>query len=107
MRGCDGSVSVPRVTGGASEATSAPAAEAPVIDAPVPADPGLPERRPGDVVRLVGAIVGMVLAGLWAQSGNDVDANLFAVVNGLPDAFEGVANVFAALGRSGSPWWSW
>ena len=39
-----------------------------------------------------------MLAGLWAQAGNNVDANLFKVVNDLPNAFEGLANVFAALG---------
>jgi uncharacterized membrane protein YbhN (UPF0104 family)/membrane-associated phospholipid phosphatase len=43
-------------------------------------------------------MIGTVLAGMWAQSSTDVDTNLFKVINGLPNSFEGIANVFAFLG---------
>ena len=64
----------------------------------LPVDAGGPERRPGDIGRLILGGLGVVLAGLWAQTGNNVDANLFKAINDLPNAFEGVANVFAAVG---------
>ena len=41
-----------------------------------PVDAGAAERRPGDIGRLILGVLGVVLSGLWAQSGNTVDANL-------------------------------
>ncbi len=66
--------------------------------AAVPAERATPERRRGDLGRLIFGVLGVVLAGLWAQAGNNVDANLYQTVNDLPNALEGVANFFAALG---------
>lgn len=63
-----------------------------------PVEAGLPERRPSDVGLLLVGTLGVVLAGMWAQSANNVDTNLFKVVDGFPNSFEGVANVFAFLG---------
>jgi uncharacterized membrane protein YbhN (UPF0104 family) len=65
---------------------------------PTPVDAGTSERRPSDVAILVVAVAGIVLTGLWAQTSSDVDTNLFSVVNALPNAFEGLANVLAFLG---------
>jgi uncharacterized membrane protein YbhN (UPF0104 family)/tRNA A-37 threonylcarbamoyl transferase component Bud32 len=52
------------------------------------------ERRPPDAVRLVVAAIGVVLAGMWAQTQSQLDRNLFQVVNALGDGLEGVAKVF-------------
>jgi glycosyltransferase 2 family protein len=87
------------VTEPTATSTDVDAPTPPLVEpVPISDDAGVPERRPLDVGRLVVAVVGLVLAGLWAQTGNDVDANLFAVVNGLPEALDGVARVLAALG---------
>ena len=56
------------------------------------------ERRPADIAVLVIGVVGAVLAGMWAQSRQSLDTSLFQVVNGLPDAFRGVADVVVFLG---------
>lgn len=61
-------------------------------------DTDLPERRPGDVARLVIGAGGALLAGWWAQTATSLDTNLAAVVNGLGDGFESVADVLVALG---------
>ena len=90
--------SVGPVTSSPTATDAGPPAGEAVTRAVLPADAGRPERRPGDIVRLLLGVVGMVLTGLWAQSSSDVDTNLFQVVNSLPDALDGVANVFAALG---------
>ena len=57
-----------------------------------------PERRPIDLVRLVVGGLGVVLVGMWAQTQTSINANLFAVVNDLPNSFEGFANWCYALG---------
>lgn len=62
------------------------------------ADRSRTERRGGDLARLIVGALGVVLAGLWAQAATSVDSNLFQVVNGWPDALDGLANVFHALG---------
>ena len=56
------------------------------------------EHRSGDLARLIVGIVGVVMAGIWAQAATDVDTNIFKVVNGLPSNLEGLANALAALG---------
>ena len=86
------------MAGGPSATEASLSADEPSESAVLPADAGAPERRPGDIGRLILGVLGVVLAGLWAQTGNNVDVNLFKAVNDLPNAFEGVANVFAALG---------
>jgi uncharacterized membrane protein YbhN (UPF0104 family)/membrane-associated phospholipid phosphatase len=63
-----------------------------------PVDAVRPERRPSDFVALAIGAVGVVLAGMWAQSSNNLDTNLFKVINGLPNSFDGLANAFAFLG---------
>jgi uncharacterized membrane protein YbhN (UPF0104 family)/membrane-associated phospholipid phosphatase len=57
-----------------------------------------PERRPIDLVRLVVGGFGVVLLGMWAQTQTTVNANLFEVVNDLPNSFEDAANWLYALG---------
>jgi uncharacterized membrane protein YbhN (UPF0104 family)/tRNA A-37 threonylcarbamoyl transferase component Bud32/membrane-associated phospholipid phosphatase len=86
------------MAGGPSATTASLPADAQSERAALPADAGAPERRPGDIGRLILGVLGIVLAGLWAQTGNNVDANLFKAINDLPNSLEGVANVFAALG---------
>jgi hypothetical protein len=84
---------------GSTSATEASLpADAPSEIVALPVDAGAPERRPGDIGRLILGVLGVVLAGLWAQTGNNVDVNLFKAIKDLPNAFEGVANVFAAFG---------
>jgi uncharacterized membrane protein YbhN (UPF0104 family) len=58
----------------------------------------LPERRPGDVARVVVAAIGALIVGIWAQSQSSVDTNLASVVNGIGDGLEGFADVLLALG---------
>jgi uncharacterized membrane protein YbhN (UPF0104 family) len=65
---------------------------------PAPVDAGTPERRPSDLAMCVVAVAGVVLTGLWAQTTSDIDTNLFSVVNSLPNAFEGLAQVLTFLG---------
>ena len=65
---------------------------------PTPVDAGAAERRPSDVAVFVIGVVGVVLTGMWAQTASDVDSNLFSVVNALPNAFEGLANLLTFLG---------
>jgi glycosyltransferase 2 family protein len=57
-----------------------------------------PERRPGDVVRVVAGTVGVLLAGLWAQGETSVDANIFETVNDFPNGLQGAADGVYALG---------
>ena len=91
--------SVPRVTGPTETASQGATTSADGLDTvPVPAEAGAPERRPGDIGRFAIGVMGFAVAGLWAQTRNNVDANLFTVVNDLPDSLDGVANVFAFLG---------
>ncbi len=63
-----------------------------------PVEVGGVERRPSDVALLVVAALGVVLAGMWAQASSSIDTSLAAVVNGLPDALEGLADVLVWLG---------
>jgi uncharacterized membrane protein YbhN (UPF0104 family)/membrane-associated phospholipid phosphatase len=98
MRGAGPGVSVGPVTGSPTTTETGSPAGSPIDRPALPADAGHPERRPGDIGRLIIGVLGLVLTGLWAQSGNDVDTNLFKVVNDLPNSLEGVANAFAALG---------
>jgi len=58
----------------------------------------VPERRPGDVARLVVGVAGALICGLWAQSSSTIDGNLASVVNGLGDGLEDVARALVALG---------
>src|SRR3977135_4401733 len=67
-------VSVRRMAGGTSATERRPPAEAPSESVALPVDAGAPERRPGDIARLILGVLGIVLAGLWAQTGNNVDA---------------------------------
>ena len=87
---------------GADETTAPPVEPTRRWRTPIPVDAGVPERRPSDVAVLAIAVVGVVLTGLWAQTSSDIDTNLFSVVNGLPNAFEGLAHALAFLG---SLWW--
>ena len=57
-----------------------------------------PERRPVDLVRLVVGIVGVAIAGLWAQAESSLDSNIFETVNDFPNGLEGVADTLYALG---------
>ncbi|HEY7137256.1 MAG TPA: lysylphosphatidylglycerol synthase transmembrane domain-containing protein [Acidimicrobiia bacterium] len=57
-----------------------------------------PERRPADAARCVIGALGVLLAAMWAHAGGTLDINLYKVVSDLPDALDGVANVFNALG---------
>src|SRR4029453_6156702 len=57
-----------------------------------------PERRPIDLVRLGGGVVGLVVAGLWAQSESSIDTDLFRVVNDFPNGLNGLADALYALG---------
>ncbi len=52
------------------------------------------ERRPPDAIRLVVAGIGVVLAGMWAQTQSSLDRNLFQVVNAVGDGLEGLAKFF-------------
>lgn len=61
-------------------------------------DTEVPERRPGDVARLVVGTLGALVAGLWAQSASTFDSNLASVVNGLGDGLEDLAATLVALG---------
>jgi uncharacterized membrane protein YbhN (UPF0104 family)/membrane-associated phospholipid phosphatase len=79
-------------------AAPAPVAAAQSADESARAQPVQPERRPSDVVVLCIAALLVVVTGMWAQSSTDVDKNLFAVMNQLPNAFDGVARAFAFLG---------
>jgi uncharacterized membrane protein YbhN (UPF0104 family)/membrane-associated phospholipid phosphatase len=64
-----------------------------------PPDPALAvERRPLDIAWLVVSVIGVLLAWMWAAAETDVDQNLCSAINGLGNAFEGAANVLAALG---------
>ena len=63
-----------------------------------PADPQVAERRPADIALLVVGVLGAVFAGLWSQSGSNLDTTAGQVLNGLPDSLESVAKVFAFLG---------
>jgi uncharacterized membrane protein YbhN (UPF0104 family)/membrane-associated phospholipid phosphatase len=56
------------------------------------------EHRSGDLARLIVGVVGVVMAGIWAQAATSVDTNVFTVVNDLPSNLEGLANALAALG---------
>ena len=86
------------MTGAADTSTDAPAAPRRRLRIPAPVDAGTPERRPADLALVVVALVGVVLTGMWAQTGSTIDASLFSVVNGLPNAFEGLAEVLNFLG---------
>jgi uncharacterized membrane protein YbhN (UPF0104 family)/membrane-associated phospholipid phosphatase len=61
-------------------------------------DGAIVEHRGGDVARLVVGVLGVVMAGIWAQTASSVDTNLFTVVNDLPSSLEGLADVLVALG---------
>jgi len=52
------------------------------------------ERRPPDVVRLVVAAIGVILAGMWAQTQSQIDTNLFQPVNALGNGLESYAKFF-------------
>jgi uncharacterized membrane protein YbhN (UPF0104 family)/membrane-associated phospholipid phosphatase len=52
------------------------------------------ERRTPDAVRLVVAILGAVLAGMWAQTQSQLDTNLFQPVNALGNGLESYAKFF-------------
>jgi uncharacterized membrane protein YbhN (UPF0104 family)/membrane-associated phospholipid phosphatase len=56
------------------------------------------DHRGGDVARLVVGALGVVMAGIWAQTSSRVDTNLFRVVNDLPDSLQGLADALVALG---------
>ena len=56
------------------------------------------ERRAPDVVRLIAATIGVVLAGMWAQSQSSIDGNLFATLNDLGGDLVDVAKGVYALG---------
>ncbi len=64
----------------------------------IPVDAGIPERRPSDVAVFVIGVIGVVLTGMWAQASGNLDTNLFSVVNGLPNAFNGLADFLTFLG---------
>jgi undecaprenyl-diphosphatase len=57
-----------------------------------------PERRPTDLVRVVGGTFGVLLAGLWAQAETSVDVNISETVNDFPNGLQGVADGVYALG---------
>jgi uncharacterized membrane protein YbhN (UPF0104 family)/membrane-associated phospholipid phosphatase/tRNA A-37 threonylcarbamoyl transferase component Bud32 len=57
-----------------------------------------PERRPVDLVRVGVGVLGLGLAGLWAQAESSLDTNLFQTVNQFPNSLEGTANACYALG---------
>jgi uncharacterized membrane protein YbhN (UPF0104 family)/membrane-associated phospholipid phosphatase len=61
-------------------------------------DEAIVEHRGGDVARLVIGALGVVMAGIWAQTASSVDTNLFTVVNDLPSSLEGLADALVALG---------
>jgi uncharacterized membrane protein YbhN (UPF0104 family) len=52
------------------------------------------ERRPPDAVRLTIAVIGAVLAGMWAQTQSSFDANLFQPINALGNGLESYAKFF-------------
>jgi uncharacterized membrane protein YbhN (UPF0104 family)/membrane-associated phospholipid phosphatase len=56
------------------------------------------EHRGGDVARLLVGALGVLMAGIWAQTASNVDTNLFKVVNDLPSSLEGLADALVALG---------
>ena len=56
------------------------------------------ERRAPDVVRLIAATIGVVLAGMWAQTQSSIDGNLFATLNDLGGDLVDVAKGVYALG---------
>jgi uncharacterized membrane protein YbhN (UPF0104 family)/membrane-associated phospholipid phosphatase/tRNA A-37 threonylcarbamoyl transferase component Bud32 len=57
-----------------------------------------PERRPIDVVRVGGGLLGFGFAALWAQAESSLDTNLFQTVNQFPNSLEGAGNALYALG---------
>ena len=81
-----------------TDASDAPAASRRRLRIPAPVDAGTPERRPADLAVVVVALVGVVLTGMWAQTGSNIDTSFFSVVNGLPNAFEGIAELLSFLG---------
>lgn len=71
------------------------------VVAPTPAppfDPQVAERRPADVALLVLGALGVLVTGMWSQSGSDVDTAAGEVLNRLPDSLEGVARACTAFG---------
>ena len=52
------------------------------------------ERRTPDAVRLVIAVIGTVLAGMWAQTQSQIDTNLFQPINVLGNGLESYAKFF-------------
>ena len=52
------------------------------------------ERRTPDAVRLVVAILGVVLGGMWAQTQSQLDTNLFQPINALGNGLESYAKFF-------------
>lgn len=65
---------------------------------PAPVDPQVAERRPADLALLVLGALGVLVTGLWSQSGSDVDTAAGQVLNRLPDSLEGVARACTAFG---------
>jgi uncharacterized membrane protein YbhN (UPF0104 family)/membrane-associated phospholipid phosphatase len=57
-----------------------------------------PERRPADIAMLIVAAIVVVLAGMWAQTQSELDANLFHTVNGLAGNMVGLVKAIYALG---------
>jgi uncharacterized membrane protein YbhN (UPF0104 family)/membrane-associated phospholipid phosphatase len=57
-----------------------------------------PERRPIDVVRFVVGGGGVVIVGMWAQAQTSINANMFAVVNDLPNSLEDIGRGLFAMG---------
>ena len=56
------------------------------------------ERRPVDLVRLVGGSLGFAVVGVWAQAETNIDAEILRLVNDRTNSLEGAANWLFALG---------
>ena len=63
-----------------------------------PFDPQVAERRPADLALAVLGALGLLVTGMWAQSGSDVDTAASQVLNQLPDSLEGVARACTSFG---------